>query len=48
MEVRQKFVIKLKKNFSVIFLQYPGENDGKEKDRDKGVKHITEMAEGEE
>jgi hypothetical protein len=36
MKVRQKIVIKFKKNFSVIFLQYPQDNDGKEKDRDKG------------
>jgi hypothetical protein len=36
LKLRQKFVIKLKTNFSVIFLQYPEENDGKEKDRDKG------------
>jgi hypothetical protein len=45
--VRQKFVIKVKKNFSVIFLQYLEENCGEE-ERQEGVKHITEMGEGEE
>jgi len=32
LKVREKFVTKLTKNFSRYFLQYPQQNDGKEKD----------------